>query len=387
MKKTILMATAIAALSGASQAQDLTIGGFLEFEAIYGAYYDFDPIEDAFNADVVGNGSGFDDLDFGVDGRLNFDYSNSTKSGLEYGMHFELDLYQSDESTRTIGSEGYPIAEGDPATFSDDDGWTDYGTASPDRLVDDYAAFHDGYVFINSALGNVKLGDAGAAGAASNQLHVPYLVNALERDQYATAELELIKYENSFVGVDFAASVDDDANWNLGIGYSADVGGINVALGLSAGEETLAGSIGAAAGGLSFGVNYAMEEVGSTTEYIAAGVGYSMGALTLGTGVETEIRHGVVGRRDVYPEMVLNSPTGEEYETNYFVAVSYELADGLLVSVGVANLDSDSANNWSARSGQWSLNGPFFGRSGRGFDLGEDEGRAWTAGASVKVSF
>ncbi len=383
MKKIAVAAAAMACMLGAAHAQDLTVSGFLAFEAIYGANYDFDTVEYWVQTQVngdpdAGNGSGIDDLDFGVDGRLNFDYANSTKSGLEYGMHFELDLYQSDEQSRTADSGTHPIVEGDPSMLGEIEGWADYGASKPDRLVGDSVAFNDGYVFINSALGNVKLGDAGAAGAASNQLHVPYLVNALERDQYATAELELIKYENSFVGVDFAASVDDDANWNLGIGYSADVGGINVALGLSAGEETLAGSIAAAAGGLSFGVNYAMEEVGSTSEYVAAGVGYSMGALTLGTGVETEIRHGDVALFNH------GSVTGQEYETNYFVAASYELADGLALNVGVANLDSDSANNWSARDG--GLFG-FFGRSGRGLDLGDDEGRAWTVGASLEVSF
>ncbi len=298
-------------------------------------------------------------------------------------MHFELDLYQSDGTTLVV--ENMPAAavraEGDtgggPSSL--------YGITSEDRLIGDGVSFNDGYVFINSALGNVKLGDAGAAGSASNQLHVPYLVNALERDQYATAENELVKYENAFLGVGFAASVDDDSNWNLGIGYAADVGGVAVALGLSAGEETLAGSIAATVGGLAFGLNYAMEEVGSTTEYVSTGVSYTMGALVIGTGVETEIRHGDIGS---YGEpFVHGSAIGQEHETNYFVGATYELADGLLLSAGVANLDSDSAKNWSESC---------FGRSGRGWDVNAinvgpgpqcKEGRAWTAGASVKVSF
>lgn len=358
MKKTLLTTTAIVVLAGGAYAQDLTLSGFLEFEAIYGDNYDLDGVEFTISGD--GGSGGIDDLDFGVDGRLNFDYSNSTKSGLEYGVHFELDLYQSDGVRYNPDSDYYSVN----------------GFGDEDRLIGDSVAFNDGYVFINSALGNVKLGDAGAAGAASNQLHVPYLVNALERDQYPTAELELIKYQNSFVGIDFAASVDDDANWNLGIGYAASVGVLDVALGLSAGEDTLAGSIGAAAGGLSFGVNYAVEEAGSTTEYIATGVGYAMGALTIGTGVETEIRHG-----DIH-FMKHDNPTGQEYETNYFIGASYELADGLLLSAGVANLDSDNTYNWST----------YHLRSGRGIDVNRasvlgNEQRTWTAGASVKVSF
>jgi len=333
MKKVLLATTAVVAFAGAAAAQDLSIGGFMEFEAAYGDNYD------------LGAGArSIDDLDYGVDGRLNFDYSQSTKSGLEYGMHFELDLYQSEDG---------------------------------DYLTGDYVQFNDGYVFINSALGNVSMGDAGKAGAAANQLHTPFLApGVIEGDNYATSELELVKYSNSFLGVDFAASVDDDSNWALGLGYSADVGGVNVALGLSAGEEALAGSIGASAGGLAFGVNYAHEEVGATTEYVAAGVSYSMGALSVGTGVETEIRHGLV--------------TGQEIETNYFAGATYELADGLVLGVGAGNLDSDSCSNWTATGGAataGTCGAAGNALSGRGQTLGDNEGRTWTAGASVTVSF
>ncbi len=45
MKKILLATTAAVALAAGTQAQDLTIGGFLEFEAIYGENYDFDAVE------------------------------------------------------------------------------------------------------------------------------------------------------------------------------------------------------------------------------------------------------------------------------------------------------------------------------------------------------
>ncbi len=329
MKKVLLATTAVVAFAGAAAAQDLTISGFVAFEAAYGENYDL--------------GAGIrsvDDLDFGVDARLNFDYSNSTKSGLEYGAHLELDMYSSDETPADI------------------------------LWGQSLVGFNDGYVFINSALGNVKMGDTGTAGAASNQLNVPKLApGAIEESNYAALEKEQVHYSNSFLGVDFAASVDDDSNWALGLGYSADVGGVSVSLGLSAAEEALAGSIGASAGGLSFGVNYAHEEVMATTEYVAAGVGYSMGALSIGTGVETEIRHGAV--------------SGQEIESNYFAGATYELADGLVLGVGVGNLDSDSGSNCSATGGAACAGG----HTGKGADLGDGEGRSWTAGASVTVSF
>lgn len=369
MKKTLLATSAMVAMAGLASAQNLTIGGFVEFQAVFGENYDLertltwaDPGETII--DSYNTSTGVRDLDFGVDARLNFDYSNSTKSGLEYGAHFELDLYQSDTETLTTSSAA-------------DYYTSDYYTAQKqDFLTGDYVQFNDAYVFINSALGNVKLGDTGDASEASNQLNVPYLVGALERDHFSVLEAEQVFYSNSFVGVDFEASVDDDSNWSLGVGYSADVGGVTVDLGLTVQDETMAGSLGMTAGGLSAGVNYAMEEVGATTEYVAAGVGYTMGALSVGTGVETEIRHANV--------------SGEEYETNYFVGASYELADGLTVNVGVANLDSDSANNTSAVSGGSIDNfagGPFSGYSGKGLSLGENEGRSWSLGASVKVAF
>jgi len=335
MKKVLLASTAVVAFAGAAAAQDLSIGGFVEFEAYYGDNYD------------VGAGRSIDDLDFAVDAGLNFDYSQSTKSGLEYGMHFELDMLSSD-------ADGVDFINGGQSTV----------------------AFNDGYVFINSALGNVKMGDTGDAGEAANQLHVPFLApGAIEGDTYAALEFEQVFYSNSFVGVDFEASVDDDSNWALGIGYSADVGGVTIALGMSAAEEALAGSVGATVGGLAFGVNYAMEEVAATTEYAAAGVSYTMGALSVGTGVETEIRHA--------------AGTGEEYETNYLVGATYELADGLVLGVGAANLDSDSCSNWTAINGNVANNTctTATALSGRGQALGVDESRTWVAGASVKVSF
>ncbi len=351
MKKALLATTMVVALMGSATAQELTISGFVEFEAHMGHFYD----QKAFKDRSV------ESLDFAVDGRLDFDYVTSTKSGLEYGMHLKLDLFSSDAHTneREFGL------------------YYDYKNGGQSDV-----AFNDGYVFLNSALGNVKLGDTGAAGEASNQLNVPFLApGAMEISNLASSEAEQVFYSNSFLGVDFEASVDDDSNWGLGIGYSAAVGVATVDLGLSAGEEALAGSLGANIGGLSFGVNYAHEEVGATTEYVAAGASYNLGALTVGAGAETKIAHAVV--------------TGQEYTSNFFAGGSYELADGVVLGVGIANLDSDSCSNWTAVGGS-SVPGSCFAAPlstfnneliGQGQHLGDDEGRTWTAGASVLISF
>ncbi len=127
-----------------------------------------------------------------------------------------------------------------------------------------------------------------------------------------------------------------------------------------------------------------MEEVGHTTEYLSAGLSYQAGSLTVGTGVETEIRHGAL----TFSEAGL-SRNGEEYETNYFAGVTYEVADGLTFGLGIANLDSDS---WSNRSLSIAGFNTFTrGTSGRSLSFNAtpeiQERRTWVAGASVRVDF
>ncbi len=280
--------------SSVAFAQQLTVSGFLEFEAHYGENYDAEDTQ-------------VTQLDFATDGRLNFDYSNASKAGLEWGMHFELDLQGSDDSF----------------------------IKGPGDVVDgDAVSFNDGYVFVNSALGNIKMGDTDDAAGTSNHLHVPLLpLGAIERDHFSVLEAEQVFYSNAFFGVDFQVSVDDDSNWSMGVNYSAPMGPVLVDIGLTAQDESLAGSLGASIGGLSTGVTYAMEEVGATSEYVAAGVGYDLGPLHLGLGVETEIAHMLV--------------SGETYTSNAFAGATYELADGLTVGAAIGSLDNDSVWNWN----------------------------------------
>ncbi len=87
----------------------------------------------------------------------------------------------------------------------------------------DAVNFNDGYVFINSALGTLRLGDAGVAGKAENQLHVPILpLGASKIEELAVnSERERIFYSNTVVGVDFESAVDDDGGWTLGVGVGS----------------------------------------------------------------------------------------------------------------------------------------------------------------------
>jgi len=349
MKKALIATTALVAFAGAASAQGLSVTGFLEFEALYGDGYDYQAGQPA-----LSGGDSIDELDFRTDARLNFDWSNSTKSGLEYGMHFELDMDKTDGSDN-FGASGI--------------------------------AYNDGYVFINSALGKVSMGDAGNADRSANGMssHVPY-TSGVARDitlmygegsygpttennngvpgNYTVGtpgESELIRYDNSFLGVDFSASTDDDANWTLGLGYSADVGGMNVQLGMGAMAEALSGSVNVSMGGVSAGVSYSGEEYGNTSEYIAAGFGWELGGLSMGAGVETSIFHHAV--------------SGETYVSDYFMGASYEMAPGLLLAAGIANIDNDNPNNLS-KVGDDNLT-----------KIVDDYDRNWVGGVSVTVAF
>lgn len=331
MKKILLATSAAVALGGFAQAQDLTVGGFLEFESHYGENYDVgaDPADDQVTQ-----------LDFAVDGRLNFDYSNSTKSGLEYGAHFELDLYQSDDDPATTDFALPPLRNAGPVL-----------AVGSDIAFGDVVEFNDGYVFLNSALGNLAFGDTGIAGEATNQLHVPILpMGAQEVDQYAIlSEAEQIFYSITIAGIDVEVSTDDDSHVALGVGYGASLGGVDVELGLSAmryqtstfGAATgdvasLAGSLQASSNGLTTGVNYASVDIDKwqTIEYISTGLSYEFGALMLGAGVETSISH-----------LSFLGDGNETYTTNVFAGASYELADGLILALGIGNLDADSQSN------------------------------------------
>lgn len=122
--------------------------------------------------------------------------------------------------------------------------------------------------------------------------------------------------------------------------------GLSAATNSTQGIDTdfLAGSLEASIGDLTAGVNMASADFEGrfSGEYIATGVGYQMGALNVGVGVETHII-----RLDGFPQ-----PFGEFILTNLFAGAEYELSDGLTIGVGIGNLDSDNTyNNETRRNG------------------------------------
>ncbi len=93
-------------------------------------------------------------------------------------------------------------------------------------------------------------------------------------------------------------------------------------------------------------------------EYVALGISYSVGALTVGAGVEN--------RRLSVPT---TGPDSTAYLTNYFAGAEDELALGLFLGVGLGNLDGDQF---------------YYNRDTRHF---ADTPRTVNATASIRVEF
>lgn len=313
MNKVALAMSALAGLASAhaALAQDLKVTGFLEFEGHYGANFDTaGPVRD---------------LGFGVDGALNFDYSHTTKAGLEYGAHLELDFYQSDD-----------LLDGELR-----------GLASYD-----VAQFNDGYVYVDGAFGRLALGDVDVAGRANNQLNVPLFANGAYQIGELSTFTENVKllYSNRFASLDFEASIDDDANYGLGLGYSGQLGPAAIVLGVSGAvhdESPLVtplnptgkysewgGSIRSYIGRWRLGANYASVDFPRiyALEYVSTGAAYDFGDLDVGAGVETFLVH-------------RSAAGGGQTTTNLFAGATYVMAPGLTLALGVGNLDADNDFN------------------------------------------
>lgn len=95
-----------------------------------------------------------------------------------------------------------------------------------------------------------------------------------------------------------------------------------------------AGSVRAYIGNWKMGVSYANVDFPKVygLEYVSSGVARNFGKLEVGAGVETFIVHQA-------------SSGGERYTTNMFAGARYKLAPGLIVALGVGNLDADNDFN------------------------------------------
>ncbi len=315
-----------------AKAQFLTIGGFLEAEM-----YNFDRVD----AD-----SSVQNLDFVVDGRLDIDAKWESKVGIALGAHLELDLEQSDDDLD--GDDGSSGRGFDPLGLLAGLPLTKGLVEDEDALDQDLVAFNDGYLFFDSALGFVALGDTGPAGYAVNQLQVPLLAHgAMEIDAFVEQEGELAYYSNSAFGFDFDGAVDDEGRWSAGAAYTLDLTGLDITLGTSFATEGFAFSLHGDYGPWQAGVSYADTSfdqdlssrfglasgtiVAQARDYLSAGVSYRMGPLILGGGYELQNM-----------KFASLAPFGSKQSIgSYHVGAAYELASGLTLATGLAYLDPD----------------------------------------------
>lgn len=306
MKKLLVLGIAAGLLASAVDSQELLLSGFVEFEGY--------ALEDVDADSRVSN------LDAAVDAGLTFDYQHDSKTGLRYGAHLELDMFQSDDD-----KDGENIL------------------TNSDIIAGDSADFNDGYVFLDSALGYLAMGDTGTAGRGVNQLRVPFLpLGAIERDDYAALELEQVFYANSYAGLAFEASIDDDARWSVGGEYAAPMGPWQVTLGGSVSEDGGAGSVSLGLGDLTAGLHLAGSStnrlsagvITTSQTYVSMGVDYDLGVLKLGLGSESEV---------TYLYTLATATKSKDTVSNFFAGAVYEMADGLELGMGVGLLDADSS--------------------------------------------
>lgn len=321
-----------APLAPNASAQFLTIGGFLEAE-----HYNFDRVD----AD-----SSVSNLDFVIDGRLDIDAKWDSKIGITLGAHLELDLEQSDHDQD--GDDGSTGRGFDPLGLLAGLPLTKGLVEDEDALDQDLVAFNDGYLYLDSALGLLALGDTGPAGFAENQLQVPLLAHgAMEIDAFNEQEGELAYYSNSAFGLDFDGAVDDDGRWSAGAAYTLDLTGLDITLGTSFATEGFAFSLHGDYGPWQAGVSYADTSfdsdlssrfglaagtiVAQARDYLSLGLSYQLGPLTLGGGYELQ-------------NMKFASITpfwSKQSIGSYHAGAAYELAPGLTLATGLAYLDPD----------------------------------------------
>lgn len=307
MRSALYIATAFALSSaglfaGQAAAQEITVSGFVDFEL--------------YNSNDVDFGSDDDDYDMVVDARLDFDIATSSKAGLYYGAHIELDLDQSDAG---------------------------------DVLGTDAASFNDGYVYVDTIFGKLFLGDAGVAGKASSAVStvMPVENSFYESSSasYSASELELIKYENSILGLNLNASVDDDTNWQVGAEYVSEAAGFPITIGATGSMEMFAASGKVVVGPFMGSASYFAEDSGDVdpfqatngtqqgmSEILSFGLGYELDGLSVGAGYE--LVNYEVGTSD-----------NHDYNSKLGFGIDYEFANGLFA--GASFVSDDSTSDWT----------------------------------------
>ena len=276
MKRTLLASTALVAMSGVAFANDnISLGGSAEM-----------------GVSTDDNG----DAKMHMDADVSFTMAASTDAGLSFGTALNFD--------DNAGENKYAIhVSGDfgKVTMGDTDGAFDWAM---DEL-------------------------SGAGSIADNQTtHAGYNGNA------GLDSGDVLRYENSFVGLSLGLSIqregDDGGGDIVGAGIKSSIGDIKVGVGFQSNDsENIAGaSVMATFGGITGGLNFSQKSVdnGDDTSHMGVGATYTVGSTAVNVNFGT-------------------TEEGDTSETGFGVAAQYDLG-GAKLQFGYGNSE-DSDDSWS----------------------------------------
>ena len=277
MKRTLLASTALVAMSGVAFANDnITFGGSAEM-----------------GVSTDDNG----DAKLHMDADVSFTMASMTDAGLSFGTSLNFD--------DNAGENKYAIhVEGDfgKVTLGDTDGAFDWAMdelAGAGAIADDHTT-HAGYN-----------GNSGLDG------------------------IDVLRYENSFVGLQLGLSIERGADGGngdvVGAGIKGGIGDISVGVGFQQNDsENVAGaSVMATFGTITGGLNFSQKSVdnGDDTSHMGVGATYTVGSTAVNVNFGT-------------------SEEGDTSETGFGVAAQYDLGGGAKLQFGYGNSE-DSDDSWS----------------------------------------
>ena len=330
MKKVLFATTALVATAGVAAA-DVTLSGSAEMGIIGG-----DRLGNA--GDASGVAPVTDDVQFFTDIDVTFTMSGTTDNGLTFGASIDLDEVDGDEAATNNNADDGGIAifvSGNfgTVTMGDTDGALDWALTEAGNIgnpgsIDDAETEHAGY-----------LGSYG--------------------DGAGDGDGQILRYDNTFGDFGIAISVEqaedttagfssgvvgpasDDTGYAIGFRYNAELGGVDLALGLGYQTADIGGvdqnivgvSVAATfAGGLEAGIQYSDWEnrdgtLGNDDDHIGIGVGYSFDAFSI---------HANYGEFD----------SGAQ---GFGLAAAYDLGGGAGVHLGYGSSDANGFDTdfWS----------------------------------------
>ena len=299
MKKVLLATTMLAGTAGFASAE-VAISGYAEIG-------------------IFSNSAG--DIQFWNDIEVTFNMTGSTDGGLEFGANLQLDENDGAGDIDELDDNGLDVwvsgAFG-KLTMGDTDGALDWALADMDGGMTSMADDHSTH--------QAWFGGSGMDGHGDGQV---------------------VRYENAFGDVAFAISAEQIGNGaaggdtvlGIGVKYTANLGGTDVALGLGYQKDDLDSAVGVSAAATLAG------GFGGKIGYID----YKDNAIDKHLGLEVSYKSGPIGVAINYGD-VDTVAAGGDYDSWGAVA-NYDLGGGAVVMFGYGSDVSAAAGDQD----QWSL--------------------------------